>query len=158
MKEIEKKTIVNDDEEENAVEVEDVSSKNIEKETKKYKKLKTKKSCTSFDEFRDYQTRLWQISFIEDKEKWCTSTCNCSQNQKNYICKHVILQAIRLKYVEVPTAAKIIPLHDMPKRGRPARVSKALQIDNEKPSTIKSKQLKRKHDSSQPTTSKRAMN
>jgi hypothetical protein len=43
-----------------------VSSKNIEKETKKYKTLKTKKSWTSFDEFRDYQTRLWQISFIED--------------------------------------------------------------------------------------------
>jgi hypothetical protein len=53
---------------------------------------------------------------------------------------------------------KLNPLHDMPKRGRPARVSKALQIDNEKPSTIKSKQLKRKHDSTQPTTSKRAMN
>ena len=43
-----------------------VSSKNIEKETKKYKTLKTKKSQTSFDEFRDYQTRLWQISFIKD--------------------------------------------------------------------------------------------
>jgi hypothetical protein len=63
-----------------------------------------------------------------------------------------------LKYVEVPTAAKTIPLHDMPKRGRPARVSKALQIDNEKPSIIKSQQFKRKHDSSQPTTSKRAIN
>jgi hypothetical protein len=32
----------------------------------------------------------------------------------------------------------------MPKRGRPARVSKALQIDNEKLSILKTKWLKRK--------------
>jgi hypothetical protein len=107
-----------------------------------------------FLRFRDYQTRLWQISFIEDKDNWCTSTCNCSQHQKNYISKHVIFQAIRFKYVDIPTAAKPMPLHDMQKRGRPARVSKVLQMDNEKPSILKSKELKRKHDSSLPTTSK----
>jgi len=80
---------------------------------------------------RNYQTRLWQISFTEDENNWLSSTCNCSQNQKNYICKHVIVQAIRADYVEVPNSAKKVPLHDMPKRGRPSRVSKALQIDNQ---------------------------
>jgi hypothetical protein len=43
----------------------------------------------------------------------------------------------------------------VPKRGRPARVSKALQIDNEKLSILKTKGLIKKQDSGQPTTSKR---
>ena len=93
--------------------------------------MKTKKSWSSFEEFCHYQTRLLQISFIEDGNNWLSSTCNCSQNQKNYICKHVIVQAIRADYVEVPNSAKTVPLLDMPKRGRPSRVSKALQIDNQ---------------------------
>ena len=80
-----------------------VTEKNIGKEVKKYKNLKTKKSWSSFEEFCDYQTRLWQISFTE---------------------------AIRANQVEVPNSAKTVQLHDMPKRGRPSRVSKALQIDN----------------------------
>jgi hypothetical protein len=70
---------------------------------------------------------------------------------KNYVCKHVILQAIRADYVEVPNTAKTIPLHDMPKRGRPSRVSKALQIDNESKKTEK-----RKQESPKPTSSKRS--
>jgi len=94
-------------------------------------KSKNNRTWTSFEEFCDYQTRLWGISFVEDEENWLSSTCNCSQNQTNYICKHVILQAIRADYVEVPNTAKTIPLHDMPKRGRPSRVSKAPQNDNE---------------------------
>jgi hypothetical protein len=108
-----------------------VTEKNIGKEVKQYKNLKTKKSWSSFEQFCDYQTRLWQISFTEDENNWLSSTCNCSQNQKNNICKHVIVQAIRADYVEVPNSAKTVPLYDMPKRGRPSRVSKALQIDNQ---------------------------
>ena len=69
-----------------------------------------------------------------------SSTCNCSQNQKQYICKHIVLQAIRADYVEVPNTAKTVPLHDMPKRGRPARVSKALEIDNQ-PQEIKKRKI-----------------
>ena len=130
-----------------------VTASNIEKEVKKYKKMKINKSWETFDDFCDYQTRLWQLSFVEDKETWLTSSCNCSQHQKNYVCKHIILQAIRLGYVEVPTTAKTLTLHDMPKRGRPSRVTKALQIDNNTPII---KISKRKASSSQkPSTSKR---
>jgi hypothetical protein len=93
--------------------------------------MKTKKSWSSFEEFCHYQTRLLQISFIEDENNWLSSTRKLSQNQKNYICKHVIVQAIRADYVEVPNTAKTVRLHDMPKRGRPSRVSKALQGDNQ---------------------------
>jgi hypothetical protein len=71
-----------------------------------------------------------EISFVGYEENWLSRTCNCSQNQKNYIFKHIILQAIRADYLEVPNTAKAIPLHDVPKRGKSSRVSKALQIDN----------------------------
>jgi len=49
-----------------------------------------------------------------------------------------------------------IPFHSVPgfpytpKRGRPARFSKALQIDNEKLSILKTKGLIKKQDSDQP--------
>jgi hypothetical protein len=92
--------------------------------------LKTKKSWSSFEEVCDYLTRLWQISFNEDENYWLSSTCYCSQNQKTYICKHVIVPAIRADYVEAPITPKTVPLHDMPKHGRPSRVSKAQQVDN----------------------------
>ena len=107
-----------------------VNASNIQKETKAYRTLKANKSWSSFDCLCDYQTRMWQINFIEDKDTWFTITYNCNENQKNYICKHVILQVVRLKYVEIPTLSKTVPLHDMPKRGRPATISKPLQIDN----------------------------
>ena len=128
-----------------------VTATNIQKEVKQYKNFKTKKSWSSFDQFCDYQTRLWQSTFVEDEDKWLTSTCNCSQNQKQYICTHVILQAIRAGFVEVPNTAKTVPLHDMPKRGRPARVSKALQIDNQP-----QKNKKRKQNSPVGTTNKKS--
>ena len=96
------------------------------------------------------------LSFIEDKDNWFASTCSCSLNQKNYICKHIALQAVRSKFVEIPLQAKTIPLHDMPKRGRPSIISKALEVDNQLPSILKKTSIKRKYDSQQLTTSKRA--
>ena len=58
-------------------------------------------------EYCDYQTRLWQISFVEDEETWLSITCNCSQFQQNCIYKHAILQAIRADYIEVPNSANV---------------------------------------------------
>ena len=42
----------------------------------------------------------------------------------------MLLQAIRSGFVKVPLTAQTVQLEDMPKRGRPAKVSKALQIDS----------------------------
>ena len=104
-----------------------VTKNNIQKEVKRYKKLKNNRTWSSFEEFCDYQIDSGKYHLLKTKK----TGFNRSQNQNNYICKHVKLQAIRADYVEVPNTAKTIPLHDMPKRGRPSRVSKALQIDNE---------------------------
>jgi hypothetical protein len=56
-----------------------VTENNIQKEVKRYKKSKNNRTWSSFEEFCDYQTRLWEISFVEN---WLSSTCNWSQNQK----------------------------------------------------------------------------
>ncbi len=52
-----------------------------------------------------------------------------TEDQKNYICKHLVLQAIRSKYISIPLSAHTNEFQDAPKRGRPSIVSKALQVD-----------------------------
>ena len=65
-------------------------------------------------------SRLYQISFNENPNEWQSkSNCNCSSFQKNYICKHILLQAIRFNYVVVPLTAQTVELEDKPKCGRP---------------------------------------
>jgi hypothetical protein len=44
-----------------------------------------------------------------------------------------LLQAIRFKYVEVPLTAQTVEFQAALKRGRPAAISKALQIDSVTP-------------------------
>ena len=107
-----------------------VNKTNIQKEIRLYRNAKTNKNWSDFEEYVDYQTRLWQISFKEDKNEWQTSsTCNCISFQKNYVCKHILLQAIRYNFIEVPLTAHTVELEDKAKRVRPKTISKALQID-----------------------------
>ena len=114
-----------------------IDRSNIQKEIKLYRNAKTNKNWKDFEQYTDYQTRLWQLSFYEDKNEWQSkSTCTCSSFQKNYICKHILLQAIRFNYVDVPLTAQTVELEDKPKRGRPKTISKALQID---PPVLKTK-------------------
>ena len=47
---------------------------------------------------------------------------------KNYICKHAVGMAIRLKYCKPPAAAKIVPVCEKRKRGRPAKAKPALLV------------------------------
>ena len=56
------------------------------------------------------------------------SKCNCPAFNKNYICKHVVGMAIRLKYCKPAPAAKIVPIGEKRKRGRPAKAKPALLV------------------------------
>lgn len=67
---------------------------------------------------------MWQVHL--DKENWKKSTCNCAQFQKNYICKHIVLLAIRFNLCNIPPQVKNIPLGHKPKRGRISKSKKAL--------------------------------
>ena len=66
------------------------------------------------------------VNFIEDRERWTESSCSCDTFQTDYICKHVLMLAVRYGYIEVPTTAKNLPLGALPRRGRPAAVARAL--------------------------------
>jgi hypothetical protein len=107
-----------------------IDKKNLTLETKIYKDHKKNKNWNSFDDYSDSITRFWQISFIENKDELLTkSSCICSRFQKNYICKHLVLQAVRANYIAIPLSARTNEFSDLPKRGRPPTCSKALQLD-----------------------------
>lgn len=81
----------------------------------------------SFDEFKSKSIQGWK-TFIQDERTWSDGRCNCPYFQKRYICKHLVGLAIRLKYVVPPLEAKVLPLEQKRKRGRPSKARKALVV------------------------------
>jgi uncharacterized Zn finger protein len=65
---------------------------------------------------------------MEDNADWKKSKCNCPVFFKNYICKHIVGMAIRLKYCKPPPAAKTVPVGEKRKRGRPAKANPAILV------------------------------
>ena len=72
-------------------------------------KYKTKR-WTSFDQFKDLQFGIWKITLSDNATEWQNGVCNCPSFFKEYICKHTVGMAIRLKYCRPPSAAKDVPL------------------------------------------------
>ena len=91
-------------------------------ELTKYKKRK----WTTFNQFKK-SFDIWCME-MEDISDWKRSKCNCPAFLKNYICKHIIGMAIRLKYSKPPSAAKAVPIGEKRKRGRPPKAKVALVI------------------------------
>lgn len=82
----------------------------------------------SFDQYVKYFEKMF-YSVTISKENWLTeSKCTCIHFQKNYVCKHVIGLALRLKLTKCPSAAINVNLNSKPKLGRPARAKKALIV------------------------------
>jgi len=77
-----------------------------------------------FDCFKQYNYGIWVI-FI-DTARPNEAKCTCPSFFKFNICKHVIGMKIRLHLVDVPSAAKQIPLGQKRKRGSPATAKTAL--------------------------------
>ena len=75
----------------------------------------------TFDNFKEWRTRIWTIRMTDGV--W---TCTCPPFMKEGVCKHSLGLQIRRKLVEVPPAAKQIPIGQKRKRGRPALAKKAL--------------------------------
>ena len=59
---------------------------------------------------------------------WKRSKCNCPAFLKNYICKHIVGMAIRLKHCKPPPEAKTVALGEKRKRGRPSKAKPALLV------------------------------
>ena len=62
-----------------------------------------------------------------NEKNWKNAKCSCPAYFKNYICKHIIGLAARLKFIVIPNEAKTVPIGEKRKRGRPARAKKALE-------------------------------
>ncbi|OAF67250.1 hypothetical protein A3Q56_05042 [Intoshia linei] len=84
------------------------------------------KSWKNFNHFKESISLV--IVVIINKLKWEKATCTCSTYLKCYTSKHSLDMAIRLKCDEcvVPIEAKLLPLRQKRKRGRPSLVKEAL--------------------------------
>jgi hypothetical protein len=82
----------------------------------------------TFDTYRSVQFGMWRVSLSNEPEEWRKVICTCPSFLKNYICKHVIGMAIRLKYCKPPPEAKNVEIGVKRKRGRPANAKKALLL------------------------------
>ena len=87
-------------------------------------------SFRSFDEYHSICFSVWHVVFEgnSDETNWKMAQCSCPSNQKNYICKHIIGIAARLNFVTIPLLAKLVPIDEKRRRGRPALARKALQL------------------------------
>lgn len=88
-------------------------------------------SNLAWNTFQRYSTinyKVWCITMPDDGSNgnWKNGSCTCPHYMKNYICKHLVGLAMRLKYLKVPAAAKDVPIGEKRKRGRPAKALKAL--------------------------------
>jgi len=94
-------------------------------EIQRYKR----KQWSSFAQFKDLQFGSWKVTLPNIGSEWKKGFCNCPNFLKEYICKHVIGMAIRLKHCKPPSIAKDVPLGEKRKRGRPRKATQALLID-----------------------------
>lgn len=69
----------------------------------------------------------WTTTIVKE-DVLLNSSCNCPAFGTEYICKHIVGLAIRLKLVTPPPEAKTIPIGEKRKPGRPAKTKPALMI------------------------------
>ncbi|CAF1299447.1 unnamed protein product [Rotaria sordida] len=84
------------------------------------------KTWSTFNQFTK-SFDIWCME-MDNGSDWRKSKCNCPGFFKNYICKHVVGMAIRLKYCKPPPSAKTVPIGEKRKRGRPAKAKPALLV------------------------------
>ncbi|CAF4807285.1 unnamed protein product [Rotaria sp. Silwood1] len=91
--------------------------------------IKYNKKWTTFGQFKE-SFDIWCME-IQNDSHWKTSKCNCSAFLKNYICKHIVRMATRLKYCKPPAAAKTVPIgRKTKKKGSPAKSGDRIQSEN----------------------------
>lgn len=78
---------------------------------------------TTFDHFVK-SFNIWCVD-RDNCQDWKQAKCTCPSFLKEYICKHVVGLAIRLKEVSPPLIAKSVPIGQKRKRGRPTLAKKA---------------------------------
>lgn len=95
--------------------------------------LENCESFDSFENFDDYKTNGFKcynvvLPMNVNDNNYLHGHCDCPFYLKNFVCKHLIGLAIRLKIVAPPVEAKNVPLGQKRKRGRPSKAQQALNI------------------------------
>ena len=84
------------------------------------------------NKFRIFISSLRLLNIISMSSHLCSDATYklvCPAFFKNYICKHAVGMAIRLKYCKPPpAAAKTVPIGEKRKRGTPAKAKLALLV------------------------------
>ena len=100
-------------------------------DAKTFKRAFEKQSWKDLATYEELMNQWRAVNFVEDRANWIQSTCTCETWHKEYICKHVLLLAVRFGYVEIPLTAVTLDLCGMAKVGRPKKVGLALTRDPE---------------------------
>lgn len=105
------------------------SSNNSDKITKSTSSVPEDINLVNIDSFEKYKGIFskWTVK-ISKTDALYMSVCNCPAYLKDYLCKHVIGLGIRLKLISVPSEAKVIPIGEKRKRGRPSKTKPALML------------------------------
>lgn len=82
---------------------------------------------TDFDDYKVQWFSKWRVDLPHNID-WMHGKCNCPAFYKNYMCKHIIGLAIRLKLANPPPEAKNVLIGQKRKRGRPSKAKPALII------------------------------
>jgi predicted protein tyrosine phosphatase len=81
-------------------------------------------SWETFDEYKRSRNSVWKLVLADDGRS--ILECNCPCFMKSNACKHSIGMEIRMGFCEAPDSAKMIPLGQKRKRGRPKMAKPAL--------------------------------
>jgi hypothetical protein len=88
----------------------------------------TFESPTTFDDYMKMHFGSWSLK-LPKHQAWNNGQCDCPAFKKNFICKHLIGVAARLKILKMPGYAKSATIGKKRKRGRPKQARRALLID-----------------------------
>lgn len=81
------------------------------------------------EDFETYERLFlkWKTTIVKENVL-SNSICNCPAFGTEYICRHIVGLAIRMKLVTPPPEAKTIPIGEKRKPGRPSKTKPALMI------------------------------
>lgn len=94
---------------------------------KKYIQLQKTQNLKDYDAFINSKSMLNCVEF--DESNFYEIKCTCSSFQKDNICHHIVLLAVRLNILEFPIWADDTPIGTANKRGRKRKVGPALTKD-----------------------------
>ena len=84
----------------------------------------------SFDELNKRLERVHKVCL--NRDDWLKSKCTCSWFQKNYYCYHIMVVAVKEKLFEIPLEYLPIQIEANKARGKPSKMTKALnKVANE---------------------------